>query len=169
MATPGAAPPPVITRGGGGFGPAPVAPKFVDGFRAARGVPVNARDGGSVGEPVTATHPDDLELTYSLSGADAALFTVDEETGQIRVREGAELTIGRTYTVNLTATDSAGFGAIIIVTIEVVEAAHHPYDLNANGKIERDEVIASVQDYFDGEISKDEVIELIGLYFEEPG
>ena len=169
MATPGAAPPPVITRGGGGFGPAPVAPKFVDGFRAARGVAVNARDGGSVGEPVTATHPDDLELTYSLSGADAALFTVDEETGQIRVREGAELTIGRTYTVNLTATDSAGFGAIIIVTIEVVEAAHHPYDLNANGKIERDEVIASVQDYFDGEISKDEVIELIGLYFEEPG
>ena len=169
MATPGAAPPPVITRGGGGFGPAPVAPKFVDGFRAARGVAVNARDGGSVGEPVKATHPDDLELTYSLSGADAALFTVDEETGQIRVREGAELTIGRTYTVNLTATDSAGFGAIIIVTIEVVEAAHHPYDLNANGKIERDEVIASVQDYFDGEISKDEVIELIGLYFEELG
>ena len=89
-ATPGAAPPPVITGGGGGFGPAPVAPKFVDGFRAARGVAVNARDGGSVGEPVAATHPDDLELTYSLSGADAALFTVDEETGQIRVREGAE-------------------------------------------------------------------------------
>ena len=169
MATPGAAPPPVITRGGGGFGPAPVAPKFVDGFRAARGVPVNARDGGSVGEPVTATHPDDLELTYSLSGADAALFTVDEETGQIRVREGAELTIGRTYAVNLTATDSAGFGAIITVTIEVSEASFSRYDLNGNNKIERDEVIRAVSDYFKALIEKDEVIELIKLYFQGDG
>ena len=169
MATPGAAPPPVITRGGGGFGPAPVAPKFVDGFRAARSVAVNARDGGSVGEPVTATHPDDLELTYSLSGADAALFTVDEETGQIRVREGAEITIGRTYAVNLTATDSAGFGAIIIVTIEVSEASFSRYDMNGNNKIERDEVVRAVSDYFKELIEKDEVIELIKLYFQGDG
>ena len=169
MATPGAAPPPVITRGGGGFGPAPVAPKFVDGFRAARSVAVNARDGGSVGEPVTATHPDDLELTYSLSGADAALFTVEEETGQIRVKEGEELTIGKTYAVNLTATDSAGFGAIIIVTIEVSEASFSRYDLNGNNKIERDEVIRAVSDYFNATIEKDEVIELIKLYFQGDG
>ena len=85
-------------------------PSFTDGFRTTRSIAANVRSGGPVGEPVTATHPDDLELTYSLSGTDAALFTVDEETGQIRVREGTELTIGRTYTMNLTATDSAGFG-----------------------------------------------------------
>ena len=170
--TPGAvSPPPVISRGGGGggFGPAPVAPKFSDGFRTTRTVPQNATAGDAVGDPVSATHPDELEIAYSLSGTDASLVTVDEETGQIRVQEGVDLTIGMTYTVNLTATDSAGFGAIIIVMIEVTESMHHRYDLNGNGVIERDEVIAAVADYFDGDIAKGEVIELVKLYFTESG
>ena len=67
--------------------------------------------------------------------------------------------------MNLTATDSAGFGAIIIVTIEVTEASFSQYDLNNNNKIERDEVVAAISDYFAGDISKDEVIELVKLYF----
>ena len=155
--------------GGGGFGPAPVAPKFVDGFRATRAVAENARAGDGVGEPVAATHPDDLAITYSLSGTDASLFSVDEETGQISVREGVELALGTTYTVNLTATDSAGFGAIVIVMIEVTEASFSPYDLNGNDAIEREEVIMAIRDYFSGEITKGDVIDLIKLYFAEPG
>ena len=155
--------------GGGGFGPAPVAPKFADGFRTSRAIAENARVGDGVGEPVSATHPDDLAITYSLSGADASLFTVDEETGQISVREAVELAIGSTYTVNLTATDSAGFGAIIIVMIEVTEASFSPYDLNGNDAIERDEVVMAIRDYFDGAITKGDVIELVKLYFAEPG
>ena len=169
------APPPVSSGGGGGggggggFGPAPVAPKFGDGFRTARSLAQNARPGDPVGDPVAATHPDDLAITYSLSGTDAASFAVDGETGQLRVTEGVALEAGRTYTVNLTATDSAGFGAIIIVVIEVVEATHHVYDANRNGVIDRDEVIAAVKDYFNGETTKEEVIELIKLYFAGPG
>ena len=151
--------------GGGGFGPAPVAPKFSDGFHTTRTVAQNARAGDAVGDPVSATHPEDLEITYSLSGSDAASFTVEEETGQIRVKDGVDLILGNTYTVNLTATDSAGFGAIIIVDIEVTEASFSPYDRNGNGRIERDEVIMAVADYFRGAIDKEEVIELIKLYF----
>ena len=151
--------------GGGGFGPAPVAPKFADGFRTARGVAGNALGGDAVGDPVLATHPDELAITYSLSGTDAASFAVDEETGQIRVREGVELVVGNTYSVNLTATDSAGFGAIIIVMIEVAEAAFHRYDLDGSGTIERHEVIAAIGDYFAGVIPKDGVIEVVKLYF----
>ena len=78
-----------------------------------------------------------------------------------------ELELGQTLTLNLTATDSAGFGAIIIVAIEVVEAMHHRYDANRNGNIERDEVIAAVKDYFEGTITKEELIELVKLYFAE--
>ena len=158
---------PPVTRGGGGggFGPAPVAPSFIDGFRTARAVAANARPGDAVGEPVSATHPDELVIAYTLSGTDAASFAVDEETGQIRVKEGVDLTIGRTYTINLTATDSAGFGAIIIVMIEVTEASFSPYDRNGNDSIERDEVIMAVADYFKGSIDKEDVIEVIKLYF----
>ena len=173
-ATPGAPPPPTTTTGGGGgggFGPAPVAPKFAEGFRTTRSVSVTAKDGDAVGNPILAAHQDDLEITYSLSGANAALFTVDENTGQIRVREGVTLdrSVGERYTVNLTATDSAGIGAIIAVVIEVAEASHHPYDLDRSGAIERDEVVAAVKDYFDGLITKDDVIETVKLYFAESG
>ena len=162
-------PPPPITGGGGGFGPAPVAPKFSDGFRTTRTVAQNARAEDAVGDPVGATHPDDLEITYAVTGADAASFIVDEETGQVRVKEGVSLTPGKTFTVNLTATDSAGVGAIIIVVISVTEATHHTYDRDRSGTIERDEVVAAVKDYFDGLITKDDVVDLVKLYFAESG
>ena len=151
--------------GGGGFGAAVVAPSFTEGFRTTRTLALNAQPGDAVGGPVTATHPDDLAITYSLSGAEAARFTVDEETGQIRLGQALSLELGQTYTVNLTATDSSGTGDIIIVDIQVAESTFHRYDLNRNGTIERDEVVAAVKDYFHGLITKDEVIELIKLYF----
>ena len=151
--------------GGGGFGPALEAPNFVDGFRVSRPLAVNARPGDAVGDPVAATHPNDDAVTYSLSGADASLFTVDAETGQIRLGQAVTLELGQTYTVNLTATDSTGTGAIIIVDIAVAEAAFHRYDLNRNGSIEKNEVIAAVADYFVGLIEKDVVLEVVAAYF----
>ena len=151
--------------GGGGFGPALTAPKFVDGFRTERPLAVTAKPGDAVGDPVVATHPNNDDVTYSLSGTNANLFIVDAETGQIRRGEGVTLELGQTYTVNLTATDSSGTGAIIIVVIEVVEGVGDPYDLNRNGTIEKDEVLRSISDYFAGLIEKDEVLALIARYF----
>ena len=152
--------------GGGGFGPALTAPKFVDGFRTSRSLDVNAREGAAVGDPVAATHSNDDVVTYSLSGANAALFTVDEETGQIRLGQAVTLELGQTYTVNLTATDSSGMGAIIIVVIEVAEGVGgDPYDLNRDGIIGKDEVLKAVADYFAELIEKDEVLALVARYF----
>ena len=161
-----AAPPPSSGGGGGGgFGPALEAPSFVDGFRVSRPLAVNAQPGDAVGDPVAATHPNDDAVTYSLSGVDASLFTVDAETGQIRLGQAVTLELGQTYTVNLTATDSTGTGAIIIVDIAVAEAAFHRYDLNRNGSIEKNEVIAAITDYFAGLIAKPLVLDVVSLYF----
>ena len=89
QAPPPPPPPPTPTTGtsrasgggGGGFGPAPVAPSFRDGFRVIREVVENTPEGEAVGEPIVATHPDDLAIEYSLSGADAALFAIDARDG----------------------------------------------------------------------------------------
>ena len=151
--------------GGGGFGAALIAPKFVDGFRTTRPLAQNARPGDAIGDPVAATHANDDDVTFSLSGANASLFTVDELTGQIRLGADVSLVVGQTYTVNLTATDESGTGAIIIIVIEVVEGLADPYDLNGNGSIEKNEVIMAVADYFAGEISKEEILALLSRYF----
>ena len=151
--------------GGGGFGPAPTAPRFVDGFRTTRLLAVNARPGDAVGDPVDATHPNDDDLTYTLGGANASLFTVDAETGQVRLGQGVTLELGETYTVNVTATDESGTGALIIVEIEVVEGPADPYDLNGNGAIEKNEIVMAVSDYFAGLIDKETVVALLARYF----
>ncbi len=151
--------------GGGGFGPAPTAPRFTDGFRTSRELAVTAREGDAVGDPVDATHPNDDDLTYTLSGANATLFTVDAETGQVRLGQGVTLELGQTYTVNVTAVDESGTGALIIVEIEVVEGPADPYDLNGNGVIEKNEVVMAVSDYFAGLIDKETVVALLARYF----
>ena len=145
-----------------------MAPSFRDGFRVTREVVENTPEGEAVGEPIVATHPDDLAIEYSLSGADATLFAIDAETAQIRVGEGTVLDFEgdrNSYTVNVTATDTSGTGALTIVNIIVVDINHGPYDMDSNEHIDRNEVMASISDYFKALIGKNEVIRLIRLYF----
>ena len=136
-------------------------PSFVDGSSTERTLRLFAQPGDAVGDPVSATHPTNLPLTYSLSGADATLFTVDAETGQIRLREEATLALGQSFTVNLTATASSGSSSVIDVNIEV----DHPYDLDQNGAFEKDEVVKAVIDYFAGLIDREEVLAIVAYYF----
>ena len=119
-------------------------------------------------KPVVASHPDYLAVAYSLSWADASIFTIDSEMGQVRVSEGTILDYKRdrnTYTVNVTATDTSGTGALIIATIEVTEINYGPYDRDNNERIDRDEALTAVSGYIRGLIDKDEVIRHIRLYF----
>ena len=63
---------------------------------------------GDIGTPLTATDGDGHSLVYSLSGADAASFDVDRETGQLKTKEDVVLNYesGKTtYTVTVIASD----------------------------------------------------------------
>ena len=94
---------------------------------------------------MNAAHPDDLAITYSLGGDHAALFTVEEQTGQIRLRRPVTLEVGPTCGVELTARVTSGTQAAITVVIEV---ELHRNDLNGSGAIEKNEALAAVSDYF---------------------
>ena len=147
-------------------------PKFVDGAAATRSIAENSAEGTDVGMPVAASDADGNELTYTLGGADAALFTIDEKTGQIKVGAGTAPdyeTEPHTFTVEVTATGPSGGGVIITVTIAVIDVNLGPlgsrYDANRDRKIDRDEVFAAIDDYFDDLISREEVFDIIELYF----
>ena len=116
-----------------------------------------------MGDPVAASHPGNLEITYSLSEADSALFTIDAGTGQTRIAQGVSLVSGRTYTVTVTATVDTDTEATIDVTIVVV---FNRYDLNRNGLFDKDEVMAAIDDYLfgDGLLTKEQVLEITDAY-----
>ena len=88
--------------------------KIPDGDGVSRSVAENSRPGSPVGDPVVATDDARDVLTYSLdTGADAASFSIDRMTGQIRVGPGASIDYedssnnDHAYAVMVTAADPA--------------------------------------------------------------
>ena len=137
-----------------------------------RSIAETARAGEKVGGSVVAESPNGNVFTYTLSGDDAALFTIDASTGQISVRTGTDLDYEsdkRSYTLWVTATDRSGVASTVTVVVQVSDVeltgVGRDYDANNNEVIDREEAIAAVTDYFRGVISKDETIEIIRLYF----
>ena len=114
---------------------APGVPNSAPGFgvgSVVRAVAENSTEGAAVGAPVVADDPDSddrSKLAYTVSGADAGLFTVDTSTGQIRVGPRAvldfEAAVGP-YSVTVTATDPSGDSGSVAVTIEVAGVNEAP-------------------------------------------
>ena len=118
-----------------GVRPAPTAPNGAPSFATgplARSFAENAAAGAAVGAPVAASDPDSADagkLVYSLSGTDAARFSVDRATGQIRVgpRPSFDYETGaRAFSVTVTAADPSGASATAAVAIAVTDANDAP-------------------------------------------
>ena len=113
-------------------------PEFADDETGERMIGEDAAAGDDVGDPVTATDGDTTDiLTYSLSGLDAASFTIEQADdtaipatvgGEIRVKAGTELDheTKPTHMVTVTARDPGGLSASIDVTITVTDVNEAP-------------------------------------------
>ena len=103
--------------------PAPVAPNdpptFVESPSTSRDVDENTSPGRDIGEPVTATDPEDNPLTYSLDTVGAASFDINKDTGQLRTKADLDHEATDNYSVTVTATDTAGATGTISVRIDV--------------------------------------------------
>ena len=93
--------------------------EFTEGESATRAIPENTPAGINVGAPVSAEG--DGTLTYTLSGPDAASFTIVSTTGQVRTRDGVvyDYETRNRYTVTVGADDESGEGDAIDVTIHI--------------------------------------------------
>ena len=97
------------------------SPVFGDGTTAARFVAEDSPVGTAVGSPVSATDPDQGDaLAYTLSGPDAASFTIGPN-GQIMTLAELDYETKNLHVVVVTATDSAGDSATITVIISVTD------------------------------------------------
>ncbi len=97
-------------------------PVFTDGTSATRSVSASELPGKNIGEPVAATDADsDDTLTYSLEGRDAALFDINDATGQLATKTGVTLIVDETYTLTVAADDGTDITRIT-VTISATAA-----------------------------------------------
>ncbi|MXZ90168.1 MAG: cadherin repeat domain-containing protein, partial [Chloroflexi bacterium] len=83
-------------------------PVFADGEQANRSVAEQAAPNTLVGLPVTATDPEGDVLTYGIGGADAAQFSLDSQTGQLRVKGRLDLEVKPSFRLTLSVTDGRG-------------------------------------------------------------
>ena len=95
-----------------------------------REVDENSETDDPVGAPVAAYDDDEDVLTYTLSGDDDGLFTIDRTTGQINVGAATplnfEVEAEKQYTVTVTATDPSALADTITVTINVADVKEAP-------------------------------------------
>ena len=97
-----------------------VAPAFPAGPRPERSVAENTDPGVNFGEPVEASDADGDELSYTLGGADAASFEIDEVSGQLRTSGALNYEDRSSYRVTVTAADTSGETAVTDVTILLI-------------------------------------------------
>ena len=99
------------------------APAFA-GNRTTRFVKENTPAGENVGSPVSATDEDDDTLTYTLSGTDAASFSIVSTTGQLKTRAALDFETKNAYTVTVTVSDGSRINSITVaITIIDVDEA----------------------------------------------
>ncbi len=110
------------------------APRFMDqdlnspgdqSVRTSRKIAENTDPEESIGTPVSAFDEDDALLIYALSGADAALFDISRNTGQLMTKASLNFEARNSYSVVVTATDPSGAWDSIQVTINVINV-HDP-------------------------------------------
>ena len=109
------------------------APEFpdqdteMDGRQTAqeRMIAENTAAGEIIGGLVAATD-EDMVLTYSLGGPDAASFDIVRNTGQLQTKAELDKEKKDTYTVTVTAADSLSESSTITVTIKVTNVDEMP-------------------------------------------
>ena len=101
------------------------APVFDENDSTERSVAENTGSGVDIGEPVSASDPDNDTLTYTLGGSDAASFDIDSTTGQLRTKATLDFeTSPNTYSVTVTVSDGK-LTDTITVTIKVTDVSEN--------------------------------------------
>ena len=107
------------------------APAFA-GNRTMRFVKENTPAGVNIGSPVSATDEDDDTLTYTLSGTDAAAFSIVRTTGQLKTHAPLDFETKNAYTVTVTVSDGGRTDAITVaITIIDVDETPRPAQIGS--------------------------------------
>ena len=101
------------------------APVFTDGTSTTRSTAENTAANTNIGNAIAATDQDNDTITYSLSGTDAASFSIVGTTGQLQTKAALDYETKNAYAVTVTASDGTSTDTIDI-TIKVININEAP-------------------------------------------
>ena len=102
------------------------APVFTEGVSTTRSVAENTAAGQNIGSAVSATDADNDTLTYSLSGTDAAAFSIVSTSGQLQTSAVLDYETKSSYSLSVSVSDGNGGSDSIAVTINVTDIDETP-------------------------------------------
>ena len=100
-------------------------PVFDEGASASRSVAENSAADTAIGSPVSATDADGHGIAYGLSGTDAASFSIDTDTGQLKTKAALDHETKSSYAVTVGANDGI-VTTTIAITISVSDVNEAP-------------------------------------------
>ena len=124
------------------------APVFA-GNRTTRFVKENTPAGVNVGSPVSAADEDDDTLTYTLSGTDAAAFSIVRTTGQLKTKAPLDFETKNAYTVIVTVSDGGRTDAIT-VAITIIDVDETPPTVDETPRPGQIESVVSISEIMYG-------------------
>ena len=99
-----------------------IAPVFTEDSSTTRTIAENTAAGVNIGAAIAATDANNDTPTYTLSGTDAAAFSIVSTSGQLRTHAALDYETKFTYTVTVTVSDGS-LADTITVTINVTNIA----------------------------------------------
>ena len=103
------------------------APVFTDGTSTTRTIAENTAANTNIGTAIAATDADSGDtLTYTLSGTDAAAFSIVSTSGQLQTRAALDYETKTSYSVTVSVSDGNGASDSITVTINVTDVNETP-------------------------------------------
>ncbi len=124
------------------------APVFA-GSRTTRSVKENTPTGVNIGSPVSATDDDKDTLTYTLSGTDAASFSIVRTTGQLKTRAPLDYETKNAYSVTVTVSDGRRTDSII-VAITIIDVDETPPTVDESPRPTQIESVISISEIMFG-------------------
>ena len=104
-----------------------IPPEFTEGSSTTRAVAENTASGTDIGTAVAAIDADSGDtLTYTLSGTDAAAFSIISISGQLQTNAALDFETKNAYSVTVNVSDGKGDSDAIDVTINVTNVNEKP-------------------------------------------
>ncbi len=103
------------------------APTFTENSPTTRSIAENTASDTNIGSAVSATDPDSGDsLTYGLGGTDAASFSIDSSSGQLKTKVSLDREDDDAYEITVIVSDDDNLSTSITVNISITDVNEAP-------------------------------------------